>query len=367
MKAKDMWKVSQGEGVTVAVIDTGVDSSTSSLRGQVLKGKDVSGAKGDAHTDSTGHGTTMAELIAGTGEGGLRGLAPKAKILPIRTGLEGVKNDEFFSTDPKAVRAAAQSEARIINMSFGSEVRGEDLRQATEYAARKGKLLFAASGNDGMRNEKANYPAGFHKVVGVGSVDVSGKVSEYSGSGQHVDLSAPGSNIPGWCDEKMESYCDGDGGTSAATAIASASAALIWSKHPDWTANQVLRVLIDTAGAKDGKKEIASKYIGFGAVRPRLNLLEGKGDPGPRDRFPIAKDGTFDGNPAPDSPKDGSAQDERSGSEADEGRRDGAEAAASGSGGDGGVPWLLVGVGAGIVAVLAAGAAVLGRRRAGRV
>lgn len=69
MQAEDMWKVTTGEGIKVAVVDTGVNSSTTSLQGQVLKGVDVTGASGDETDDYDGHGTTMAELIAGTGKG----------------------------------------------------------------------------------------------------------------------------------------------------------------------------------------------------------------------------------------------------------------------------------------------------------
>ncbi len=68
MQAEDMWEVTTGEGVKVAVVDTGVNPSTPSLRGQVLKGVDVTGAPGDETDDYHGHGTTMAELIAGTGK-----------------------------------------------------------------------------------------------------------------------------------------------------------------------------------------------------------------------------------------------------------------------------------------------------------
>lgn len=69
MQAEEMWKVTTGEGIKVAVIDTGVNASTSSLKGQVLKGFDATGADGDEYDDYRGHGTTMAELIAGTGKG----------------------------------------------------------------------------------------------------------------------------------------------------------------------------------------------------------------------------------------------------------------------------------------------------------
>ncbi|MEU6114972.1 S8 family serine peptidase [Streptomyces sp. NPDC047117] len=293
MQAEQMWKVSKGEGIKVAVVDSGVNASAPSLRGQVLAGKDFAAEAGDAHDDYNGHGTTMAELIAGTGKGGgLKGLAPGAKILPVRTSLANGKEGKYDTAD-KAVRAAADSDAQIINMSFGGEFFDAALKEAIEYAAGKGKLLLAGSGNDGAGRNRPFYPAAYPQVIGVGSVDQQGEVSKFSGHGNHVSVVAPGSDIPRWCDKNLKNYCDGDGGTSAATAIASASAALIWSKHQDWNANQVARVLV---GTTDGVMENRnpSKYVGYGAVRPRLNLLDGKGEPGNPKQPAFLSNGDFD-------------------------------------------------------------------------
>ena len=116
MKADEMWKVTTGEGVTVAVIDTGVNPSTSSLKGQVLEGGlDATDTPGEATDDYDGHGTTMAELIAGTGKGGgLKGLAPGAKILPMRiSDTEYQNNRSVNGQDAEdAIRAAADSDAQ---------------------------------------------------------------------------------------------------------------------------------------------------------------------------------------------------------------------------------------------------------------
>src|SRR5690606_34987996 len=88
MKAEGMWKVSTGEGIKVAVIDSGVNPDTPSLRGQVLTGEVPDSVGHKATEDYSGHGTSMAELIAGTGAGGgLKGLAPGAKIVPYRIAL----------------------------------------------------------------------------------------------------------------------------------------------------------------------------------------------------------------------------------------------------------------------------------------
>ncbi|NSC24221.1 S8 family serine peptidase [Streptomyces albus subsp. chlorinus] len=281
MQAEKMWKVSTGKGITVAVLDTGVDPSTKSLRGKVLPGKDFAVAPGDETKDDVGHGTTMAELIAGSGEGGgIRGLAPDAEILPYRLGLFGVKGNKGFTESAQAIRAAADSDAKIINMSFGG-TSSDEQDSAIDYAIKKGKLLFAGVGTKKL---PLSAPASHPEVVGVTSINAK-KVSDFPVSGDDVTLAAPGEGVPGWCDARRASYCKVQG-TSVATAIASASAALIWSKHPNWTANQVLRVLTDTAGM-EGKKKGLSKYLGYGAVRPRLNLLENKGDPGDPDISPL--------------------------------------------------------------------------------
>ncbi|MFE9851415.1 S8 family serine peptidase [Streptomyces sp. NPDC005576] len=288
MQAEEMWKVSTGKGITVAVIDTGVNADTASLRGQVLKGWDATEADGDENDDYTGHGTSMAELIAGTGvKGGLKGLAPDAKIIPYRiSDTEFQNNNHVNAHDSEdAIRAAADSDARIISMSFGSDFPADEEREAAKYALSKGKLLFAAVGNEGNGVNDAEYPAAYEEVVGISSADQKGTVAKTSQHGGFVDLAAPGTNVPMWCDQALQSYCNGSG-TSAATAVASASAALVWSAHPDWTANQVLRVLFDTA-ARDWADDETSAYLGHGLIRPSMSLLKHKGTPGDPDVSPL--------------------------------------------------------------------------------
>ncbi|WP_405882878.1 S8 family serine peptidase [Streptomyces sp. NBC_01136] len=290
MKAEQMWKASTGKGVKVAVIDTGVNPKTPSLKGQVLSDEVPKAVAYHATDDYSGHGTTMAELIAGTGaDGGLKGLAPGAKIVPYRVELEGLPASEKKKTpEPwQAIRAAADTDAKVISMSFGG-LFGFDEEKAVKYAASKGKLLIAAVGNSGKENGTIDYPAADPYVVGISATDASGTVSKFSSHGGYVDFAAPGQGFPGWCDASFRSYCTQQG-TSPATAIASASAALIWSAHPDWTVNQVVRSLIDTAGGT-GLKGDPSEYVGYGAVRPRLVLANPDYDPGPANVDPLAKE-----------------------------------------------------------------------------
>jgi type VII secretion-associated serine protease mycosin len=290
MHAEGMWKISTGKGVKVAVLDTGVNPDTPSLKGQVLGDEVPAAVSFNATEDYDGHGTTMAELIAGTGAGeGMQGLAPGAKIIPIRMLVNGVKNETDKKKTPSAadaIKAAADSDAQIINMSYGGRFIDPDEEKAIKYAHSKGKLMFAGTGNDAESKNVIDYPAAYPYVVGVAAADDKGKVGEFSEYGNYVDLSAPGLNVPTWCDATFRSYCDGRG-TSMATAIASASAALIWSAHPDWTANQVLRTMIDTAGRTWAKGE-RSNYLGYGAVRPRKVLENSDINPGSAATDPLS-------------------------------------------------------------------------------
>ncbi|MFG3403953.1 S8 family serine peptidase [Streptomyces sp. NPDC048142] len=364
MQAEDMWNVTTGEGIKVAVIDSGVNSSTPSLQGQVLKGVDATEAPGDETDDYDGHGTTMAELIAGTGKGGgLKGLAPGAKIIPMRIALgefEEEKPSITIQDTANAIRAAADSDARIISMSFGSFYVSPQQHEAIKYAESKGKLLFAAVGNEGHKQNKRGYPAAHPEVVGVASADRVGKVSSTSQHAGTVDVASPGSDVPGWCDNSFKSYCDGDGGTSAATAIASASAALIWSLHPDWTANQVLNVLFDTA-SRDWKDGERSKYLGHGLIRPSMNILKGKGEPGDPDISPLTKKRTTGPADSSEKPADSaSPQPAKNGAEGDKP----VAAEETKSSGDEGRLGLILGVTAAVAVLGGVTYAVIRRRKA---
>ncbi|MEU5823708.1 S8 family serine peptidase [Streptomyces sp. NPDC047803] len=294
MQAPAMWKVSTGKGITVALLDTGVIPSVPELTGKVLKGKNFVEPERGAHKDKDGHGTAMAMLIAGNGanDQGVKGLAPDARILPLT--VFGSSKESGTNSVPaviEAIRYAADSDARIINLSLGFEDymletgEREKIQQAVDYAIDRGKLILAATGNSGDKDNDPSYPAASAGVAGVGAIDKTLNVTKFSVWGSEVALAAPGDEIPILCGGGMPGYCKSNG-TSQATAIASASAALIWSMHPDWTGNQVLRVLMKTAG-KPSDGVVPSRYIGYGTVRPRVTVLGGKADPGPADVNPL--------------------------------------------------------------------------------
>ncbi|TXS57194.1 S8 family serine peptidase [Streptomyces sp. t39] len=369
MNAEEIWKSTTGQGITVAVIDTGVDPSTTSLKGQVLKGWDAAEAEGDETDDYTGHGTTVAELIAGTGAGGgIKGLAPGAKVIPYRVSDTELQDEQKVNAFDmrEAIRAAADSDAQIINVSMATDFYNSEIRKAVEYAQAKGKLLFAGTGNNADKVNKIQYPAGYAAAVAVGATGKDGKVAPYSTHGDFVDIAAPGTGVPQWCDKNLRSYCVAKG-TSYATAIASASAALIWSKNPDWTANQVLRVMFESAGrGEDWKEGTVSNYLGHGIVRPGAHINRGVGEPGDPGISPLTNTkvgggtGTAGGDassatPDPSAPASSQAPAEEPGDDA-------VVAGSSTESDDSGLPVWAIGAAAAVV-VLAGGAFAVVRKR----
>lgn len=269
--AEDVWAVSQGEGVTVAVVDSGVDARHPDLAGQVLEGKDFTGG-GSAQEDKMGHGTAMASIIAAHGHGagnasGMMGLAPKAKILPLRV-LQTEKDPMHDETWAAAMRYAVDQGAKVINMSFGNES-GKTLsdgRAAIAYAQAHDVVLVAGSGNEG--SIVVDEPAALPGVLSVGAHDRKGNLWEGSNTGEGLDLVAPGAEILAADMDRPQQYALSNG-TSDATAYVSAAAALVRSKYPDLTAGQVVNRLIKSASFAHHKGlKAPDEEYGYGIVRP---------------------------------------------------------------------------------------------------
>ncbi|MDQ0764296.1 S8 family serine peptidase [Streptomyces canus] len=273
LQAESVWKVSTGKGVIVALIDNGVNSDHIDLKNNVLKGRDFKDGDDDPSPEGSnsgaGHGTAMASIIAGHGHGqgeedGIKGLAPDAKVLPIRSGTDGYAD---------AIRYAVDQGASVINVS---EFQTQDLpqdRDAVAYALKRNVLIVSGSGNNG--NTNIQFPAKYPGVVAVGGVDSSGKIWAKSNYGPEVLLAAPAARIvhAGWPGNDKLSIGDG---TSDATAFVSAAAALIRAKFPDLTAGQIANRLVKTAVIPASAKGISlpdPKY-GYGIVNPLAALTK---------------------------------------------------------------------------------------------
>ncbi|WP_449351706.1 type VII secretion-associated serine protease mycosin [Streptomyces shaanxiensis] len=274
LNAASVWKLSKGNGVTVAVIDNGVNADHVDLEGNVLTGKDFMDGGSATPNPGDNHGTAMASIIAGHGHGasdGVMGLAPGAKILPIRE----------FSTDgpglPEPIRYAVDHGASVINVSmcFDSSDPQETqaVSDAVAYALQHDVLVIGASGNEDDRGGKC-YPAASPGALGVGAVKNDGLIWEGSNPGEFVSLTAPGTNI-------VSANGAGDGyhaasGTSDAAAYTSAAAALIRSKFPDLTAGQIANRLTKTAALPDSEKSLTlpDKHYGYGIIQPLAALRD---------------------------------------------------------------------------------------------
>ncbi|MGX7681472.1 S8 family peptidase [Jatrophihabitans sp. DSM 45814] len=268
-----------GRGITVAVVDTGVQGDLPELAGKVLPGADLIGNGTDGRTDfdsdDFSHGTAMASLIAASpGYGDIEGLAPAAKILPISVPLRGVvrQGTPTANATSQAVRYAADHGAKIISMSLGGFVdAAEDpdpcpgmLQDAVTYALQKGALVVAASGNSGQSGSPVEEPGVCLGVISVGAVDASSTVTSFSSRHPYLTVVAPGDDIATL--SKVSGRAFVGGGTSQATAITSAALAVIWSKFPTATNQQILSRLLGSV-TDLGPKGDDDQY-GLGLINP---------------------------------------------------------------------------------------------------
>jgi subtilisin family serine protease len=233
----EAWSVSRGQGVVVAVLDTGVRAGEDGFA-NLLPGYDMVANDTDP-TDESHHGSHVAGIIAqGTdNEIGTAGIAPEASILPVRVlDQNGVGNSIDVA---RGILWAVDHGAHIINMSFETRAYSEVIAAACDYAHDRGVLLVAAAGNNAYVNGVA-YPAALPSVLSVGATDMNHEVARYSNRGAHLDLVAPGGDLKvdldedGHVDGVLQEAREGDvvgyylmEGTSVAAAHVSGVAALV--------------------------------------------------------------------------------------------------------------------------------------------
>jgi type VII secretion-associated serine protease mycosin len=259
--AADAWAVSQGAGVVVAVIDTGVDGTHPDLAGRVLPEIDLL-PEVTPLPEQNGHGTRVASIIAGSLNAvGMAGVAPQATILPISALDPAGYGDS--STVARGIIAAADAGARVINLSLGGPDRDPVLDGACSYAFSKGAVVVAAGGNSFLTGNQVQYPAASPNVLAVASVDRTGNPSGFSNTGPHIDLAAPGETVlaavPG------AGYTE-ESGTSFAAPHVAAAVALVLSANPGLNAAEAASVVQMTA-ADDISGNGRDDQLGQGVVR----------------------------------------------------------------------------------------------------
>lgn len=287
---KDQWSIANGDvqeawdmgatgqGVTIAVIDTGVAINHPDLKDNLVPGYNAitQSEAAVAIQDNNGHGTHVAGIAAaGKNDVGIVGVAYQAKIMPIKVmNSTGEGNDDVIAD---GIVWAADHGAKILNLSFGSEgdlSSSDILRTALAYAYNKGGLMVAAAGNYDSENESnpgVSYPASDPAVLAVAATDNTNNVADYSVTGPEIDLAAPGDSITSdwWSKAQGVGYAEASG-TSMASPFVAGEAALVWSQHPDWSRDQVIQVL--EAGVKDLGSPGQDNNYGYGLVDVQLAL-----------------------------------------------------------------------------------------------
>ena len=252
------WPAYRPRGAAVlALVDTGVNRAIPRLRDACLEGHDfVRGAPGAE--DDHGHGTFLAGLIArGAEDTGAFGLWPGARILPLKA-LDA-SGSGWASDVAAAVLRAADEEARVILIAAGSYAPSAALLDAIAYAAERGCLVIAPTGNDGIAAPA--YPAAWPSVLAVGALGRRGGIWPASNRGPHVDAAAPGEEMLS-LDRQGRPACGS--GTSAAAAVAAALAAMLCDRHPDWAPAAIRTALL--ASARDLAPPGRDEYSGAGAL-----------------------------------------------------------------------------------------------------
>ncbi|MDH6629304.1 type VII secretion-associated serine protease mycosin [Streptomyces sp. LBL] len=285
MHTEQAWRTTKGAGITVAVLDTGVEADNPDLVGNVLAAKDMVGfGAQDGDRAWAVHGTAMAGIIAAHGHGpgnadGVMGIAPEARILPVRVILEDgdPARAKARSTRGNAlsdgIRWAADQGADVINLSLGDDSASahpepaED--EAVQYALKKGSVVVASAGNGGEKGDHISYPAAYPGVIAATAVDKYGTRASFSTRRWYATVSAPGVDVVIAAPDHK--YYEG-WGTSAASAFVSGAVALIKAAHPDLAPAQIKKLLEDTArnAPADGRDDSR----GFGFIDPSAALAE---------------------------------------------------------------------------------------------
>jgi serine protease len=258
------WPIATGAGVTVAVIDSGVDAHHVDLDGQVLPGLDLVDPKGNGDADLVGHGTTVSAIIAGKNDGaGVIGIAPQAKILPVRVLDQENRYDDAIIV-AKGVRWAVDHGAKVINLSLGGSGSSAALGAALDYAFAKDVVVVACTGNlSAAPSTGVWYPAREPGVIAVAGMDRDGdKIWSGSITGPETVVTAPSTQLVG---ARPGGYWKVQG-TSFAAPMVSATAALIRSRWPTMSAGEVINRIMKSA--KDLGTAGRDNTYGYGLVEP---------------------------------------------------------------------------------------------------
>jgi len=283
MDVQAAWQLTQGAGVTVAVLDSGVDPYVSDLTGSVRTGPDYTGVDTSSSNPNWGvHGTWMASLIAGHGhDGGLDGIigiAPQSQILSIRVipdradphygAYEREPETRIQQSLADGITYAVRHGAKVISMSIGYGAPSAAVRGALQFAYSRGVVVVASAGNsggsdetDGAGQSPESFPADYPGVISVGAVNAAGAVASFSSDNLSVQVAAPGVSVPAQGRDGQYWWVSG---TSPACALVAGVAALIKSLYPTLAPDLVASALTSTTTNRPARGYDSA--LGFGIV-----------------------------------------------------------------------------------------------------
>jgi subtilisin family serine protease len=283
VSAPQAWPVTEGQGATVAVIDSGVNPNVSDLTGSVITGPDLTGVHtSPANPDWGVHGTWMASLIAGHGHAGgssgIMGVAPRAKVLSIRVvtdrhdpgyaAYEHEMDSRVQNALARAINDATARRASVISMSLGYGQPSAVVRSALQAALNHGIVVVASAGNSGNSvgaqaagHAPYSFPADYPGVLGVAAVGRDGTSAGFSSFNLSVQVAAPGVNVPAQGRDGQYWLVSG---TSPACALTAGVAALIKAKYPHLAPALVVRAI--TGSTQHRPHGGYDDRVGFGTV-----------------------------------------------------------------------------------------------------
>jgi len=267
----ECWKHSCGDGVKVAILDTGCDLDHPDLVHNLLPGINLV-KPGTPPEDDNMHGTHVTGIVcAENNEIGMIGVAPKCKVMPVKVLDKRGGGDLKVVSD--GIRWAIENGADIIGMSLGSPAPTQQLRQSIQLAESKGIPIFCAAGNAGQTRE-VFYPANYPETIAIGSIDENFDRSEFSNTGNDLDFMAPGNDIFSTVPDNWYSVLSG---TSMACPFAVGVAALLLSYVRSHNSKLRLASAEDYRNAlrayavpvKDLSTAGKKFFQGFGIIDPR--------------------------------------------------------------------------------------------------
>ncbi len=265
------WDISTGEGVKVAILDTGIDESHSDLSSRVAGGEDFTGT--GSYSDDNGHGTHVSGTVAAiySNNIGVYGVAPSASLYAVKVlSSSGSGTLDWIIA---GIQWAIDNDIDIINMSLGTSSDMQSLEDACNRAYEEGILIVAAAGNSGNKpgnRDTVEYPGGYASVIAVAASDSNDARASFSSTGPDVELIAPGVSILSTIPGGGYAYYSG---TSMASPHVAGVAALVLSANSTLTNVQVRSILQETAENLGLKME----HQGYGLVRADLAVQAASG------------------------------------------------------------------------------------------